>query len=725
MAEVTTTNIDLSNILSSGSVLPYDQPEIEAVMKKILYDKGISDVMFEGSNISQLSSVVSYVIASLNVNTAINLQETILPLATKRMNAQFGARQLGYEPHVKKAYRYNITLSPMYDESKVDYNGNIDTMNQVQRSIDLVQNTAFQSGDKTYYYKGPTISNIFFVSNYMIQRKNDVDTEGNRLYDDDLFYKEIEVIEGTLIEYANDPTLRSIVEEYTDTDGLIKAKQEYLVPFHNVEDDGLQVFVETIDYTQAPVNGVRPKELILREKSKHFLIDDTFTEDQNKFVRMDNIILDYPIVYFQYSDLGNPVAVGDNILINVFQTLGELGVAEKDFIVVDTVANQLFYVEQPLTALVSRGTNVEPMDSIKANATVFNNTANRAVTKLDYQAITKRHAFVKETEAWGGEDEENPNSTPADEPFLGHVWISTVPYYEKDYVYSPQTDINLENYTLAIGLPTDNSSYDWYQSDDKIENIIDYLNYYKIMTMQIHHRQPMYLNFDFLCDIVKYDMTKSKTEINKNIFTGIEGYFADQIEHYDGEYLNSNLQRVLDTILSYQSGIGFEVNVQGSLFKGMIDEITEKMQVTLDYPFENMFTREDAGNAGYLESTLLPNIDTLEFGKALLPLTVDYTLLEPLNVSEGSLSTPILYDSVISGTYTVNNEDSVIDIEFTFTEPQLEEIFGTYDPEAGPPTFEEYAYMDIQYPYTSSYNNNIPFTKNTIPRLRKVEFKNN
>ncbi len=98
----------ISDLLNSGSVLPYDQGEIEAVMKKLLYEYGITDVMYPGSNISQLSAVVSYAIASLNINTAINLQETLLPLATKRSNILFGARQLGYEPKQKKSYIYRI-----------------------------------------------------------------------------------------------------------------------------------------------------------------------------------------------------------------------------------------------------------------------------------------------------------------------------------------------------------------------------------------------------------------------------------------------------------------------------------------------------------------------------------------------------------------------------------------------------------------------------------------
>ena len=50
---------------------------------------------------------------------------------------------------------------------------------------------------------------------------------------------------------------------------------------------------------------------------------------------------------------------------------------------------------------------------------VFKNTGNRAVTKYDYIAITKRHPLVAEADAWGGEEE-----SPVE---IGNIWISCTP----------------------------------------------------------------------------------------------------------------------------------------------------------------------------------------------------------------------------------------------------------------------------------------------------------
>ena len=233
----------------SSVVLPYNQSEIEQVMKQIMYSKGIEDVMYEGSNVSQLTSIVSYVIATLNANTAMNLQETLLPLATKRMNILFGARQLGYEPHAVKSYKYELLLKPMYDTSKViwdDINQEwiVDTLDKTPRQISLVKNTKFKSGDKYYYYVGPTLINVIEVSNFDIQFINDP-TQGRP--SEEITIK-IPVVEGLMTTPLDDEMLRMVAQEYTDPQGNIKTKQDYMVAYTDVEEDyGLQVYISYID----------------------------------------------------------------------------------------------------------------------------------------------------------------------------------------------------------------------------------------------------------------------------------------------------------------------------------------------------------------------------------------------------------------------------------------------------------------------------------------------
>ncbi len=788
------TNINLSTILSSGNMIPYDQPEIETVMKKLLYDSGVTDVLYEGSNISQLTSVISYAIASLNINTAINLQETILPLATKRANVLFGARQLGYEPHHQKSYKYKIILRPMYDQSKIiprmmtdptnsskqivnPRAGEIDINNQVSRIIPLHQNTRFESGNDVYYYRGPDIKSIFELSNWDInnqilaaQEAQDNQVSGAIISNnytkqhDDLFRYEIIIEEGELISFEDqedregDPTLEWVVKEYTDEDGIVRAQQDFIIPHHGVEDDGLQVFVKSIDYNKPPIGGVYQYEKIQRYKSGHFLIDKSYNQENDKFIRMENIILRYPTIFFEYSGMGNPVKSGDVVQVNVFKTKGTKGAASERFSVENTVASQMFYVEKEFT-LERRGEEAESDNSIKTNAMVYNNTASRAVTKLDYITITSGLPNVQDADAWGGEDE-RPRQ-------LGHIWVSTTPHYGQYFNYIPpvkyaparpaygnQGDSDYEpalpvvhkrreEYNCEVGTPVPGMKDkegvpinldNWYQTELSTPEIFDKLDFYKIITMRLHHRQPVYVEFNYLVDVVKYDMSESVTGINAKVFEGIQKYF-EEIQKFDVDYINSNLQRILDIILTYQSGLGFTLVTEGVLHKGMTTEFQQdnpKVESTpikfvLAYPFEDMFqkfyiTAGQPDAPGYLDTTLLPKIDTTYFGNARKILKVDLNTMHGttdingyFHKGEGEVWFDIKYNNSNIGKYIVNNDRSEIEIELSFGS-KINEVFNSGN---------SYAKFNLTYPYNTEYTHNIPFTRNLIPRLNKVIFKDN
>ena len=186
------------------------------------------------------------------------------------------------------------------------------------------------------------------------------------------------------------------------------------------------------------------------------------------------------------------------------------------------------------------GTSAESDASIKINAPVFNNTANRAVTKLDYIAISKKIPDIKEAEAWGGEEEIVPDGSG--DRYIGNVWISAAPHSIYEYLHTDKTESSLESYEQSHGLPiiSEDISHNWYLTDEEIngtdeESLIPFLDFYKIITMDINHRHPLYVDFEFECDIIKYDLTKSKYEVNKSIFEGIRDYFTDQMEIYGAE----------------------------------------------------------------------------------------------------------------------------------------------------------------------------------------------
>ena len=747
MAE--SNNTSLQNV-NAGSVIPFDQPEIEAVMKQILYENGITDVLYEGSNISQLTSVISYVISTLNINTAINIQETILPLATKRMNVLFGARQLGYEPTPPKSYIYEITISAKYDETKKvpGVNGALQTdyNNTETRSIKLSKNTAFESNGKTYYYLGPDIDNFFNCSNFDITYPDQATNVTKR---------KIVVKEGKLITHdgANNtesaPSLSFYAKEYVDTDGKRKVEQEFLIPFHNVEADGIQVVVDNIDYSGVVQNGVYPHKQQTYTKSPSYLIDESFEYGKNVFIRQENIILQYPVIFFEYAGMGTPLQQNDLVLVNVLQTSGADGVATGTFRFKDPAASELMEVLPNSAVLLQMGSSAESNESIQKNAPTFNNTANRAVTKLDYQAIARKWEIGSEStdivglpisrkiidaEAWGGEEEINPSGNFGGR-FVGHVWTSVLPETETEYQYTEANTnpITLESYDLLDAeLNTDKSNLEkWYLSEKEIHGnhtgpdneryngFLDYLDYYKVITLKMQYRHPLYVDFTFECDIVKYDLTKSTYEVNNTVFNKIRSFFESYLSRFGVEYVNSNLQRELDSAITYESGIGYTVQAQGVLFKDQKDQKTGFIHFSLAFPFENMFTQPEPGGSvstGWLDVNLLPNIDTTDFGVANGTLLVDYAALSGMNLGLSSMSADITYNGTVVGSYEVDKEFDIINVKLDLPD----EVF--IDSSTGQ---ESYARFDLNYPFSTNYNYNIPFAKNTIPRLKQVRFLKN
>ena len=386
---------------------------------------------------------------------------------------------------------------------------------------------------------------------------------------------------------------------------------------------------------------------------------------------------------------------------------------------------------------------------------MYHNTANRAVTKYDYTTIIKRHNIVSEGTAWGGE-EEDPKEK-------GHIWISAIPATKQKLV-KYRNNGTTRTYEIIIGEPNwkpaeapfkDHPNLsnwfltpDTYNSSDVLlelgqQGIMkEYLDAFKMMTIEVHYRHPLYVNFDFTCDIVKYNVTKSMEQVNKGVFDTMNDYFSESIEKFNAEYLNSNLQRVIDTCLGFTSGITYNIKVTGSLCADMIDEFNLELgeletyecpvrtprtviKCSLAFPFENIYYTD--ANSTVLKLEMLPNIDTENFGMNFYKLKVDYAGLIPTtpNANMNYLETDIILEKNGTeynfGKYAVNKLNNTIDLTFEFGVITIDDIFsknvdGSYN---------EYVDFDIKYPYTVDTSTNIPFSKNTIPRLRTVTFIDN
>ena len=724
---------DFKNIQTS--LLPFDQTEIEATLKQLLYDKGFSDVLYEGSNISQIANVVSYMIGVLNVNTSINLQETILPLASKRQNILFGARQLGYEPHQLVSYKYNLTIKPKYDTSKTitDSEGNtyIDIENTETRVLEIPRYTQFYSDDRYYFYIDSETKRVE-VSNWMITHMFDTDSGVNP---EDVLIK-LEIIEGKLTPHTEDEALQFVAYDYLDENGETKTQQQYLVPYKNVENqNGLMVFLEYIDD-----NG----EVQVQEytRAENFILDETLNYNKNKYIRKENIILGFPEIYFEFAGFGNKIRSGTTVRIDVLQSTGAGGYIKGELHFANSEASELFEI---IDIELSRyGSDWEDDEKIKENAIVYHNTANRAVTREDYVTISKQYSEVKESDFWGGEDElyyyiDDPASpNPITKP-IGNIFGSCTPS-EKTKPIVAYTN----GFKIDTGKPTwisenqlQQNLNNWYLSDTLYDNLFEYLDNFKIVTMKLNKRQPLYLDFYYTIDIVKYDATRSVYDVHQDVFNALNNYFVSTLEKFEVEYIQSNVQRVLDKVLGNNSGLNIGTTVKGVLFEDMIDNHYQEFNreviiVSLGYPFEKFVHTDDDGKVT-IDLDYIPFIDTTEFGYSQGSLSVLYDELNDSNINPYNIpikQASIKYNDGTNtydfGKYVIDTYKNRIELIFDFSNVSKETIFGTQGTPEDPNANKVYAYFDIlYYPHDNqSYNTilNMPVAKHSIPRLKQVDF---
>lgn len=597
--------------------VPFNFDQLYAGLQTKFADAGFD--IAEGSNTSQLITAMAYLTSMLNVNTAINVNETILPLATRRNNALQDARALGYEIQHKQSHVYLLTLSLTAGNHTIP------------------KFTEFTEGGHTYYYMGKQIELVGVDDGYTIQ---------------------LPVIEGTLHKYSDNPDSLVVVTT-TITDGTGATIPQYYIeiPFVDVEENGIEVYVT---YYDDYGNLVQREEWA---KAAQFMIDSD-TVLRKEFVRLDDIEFGTPKIYFKFAGVGSGVRVGSIVEMNVLTTSGVAG-AMLDINNPAGVSHTIDGATITAVEIYSEGTDEESLESIKANAPKFYNSANRAVTKSDYEAICNRQTSVKSSLVWGGDDE-YPKCP-------GHIWFSFLPSRYARTFSSDQfnTEYKLDNwgdlswdYSLSPSLDPINNpgayetqlttanafysaryiedseirSYEFTEDGQLIQpGVWDILDNYKIPTLEFHTRHPLYLDFEFDLSILKYNIADSKSDIHQNVFNVIDKFFTGagdtvKMEQFEVEYFHSSLKKRIDTVLTDVTGFNSTVSTKLLLTQKNVareNYLSEyrDIYVPLAVPFETYFD-----NDGYLLYNVLPKIDTPNFieynGETGQDLYVDWSSVQ-------------------------------------------------------------------------------------------------
>ena len=539
-----------------------------------------------GSNISQLITSMSYAVSMLNANTAMNINEMILPYANRRENVLTSARNLAYEARHKTSYVYDLTL-----KSKTG-------------TFIIPKYTVFKQSGNEYVYMGKQLE----------------------IYGSPDDALKITVKEGKIYKYTDSETLHVFIGRVQDPAGNIVPQYYIDIPFINVEEDGIEVLCTYMD----EYGVLHEKEPWEKAPSLNIEIDDD--PDVRQYFRIDNIEYGTPRIYFRYSGIGKQLQLGTEVFINILESHGSRGAMDLD----DAASIKCHDndIEVLSASLVSSGSDEETQESIKINAPKMHNSSNRLVVSQDYIAACKRDQRVKNCVVWGGEDE-FPKAP-------GHIWFSFLPpgthnfthdntyskwtrqgiSYEWDYSLPDKTEQekSRDEYYRLNYIPEESIRSPYRNDDGTVANpgIWDRLDALKIPTLVYHHRAPIYCEFNYDIEIAKYLAYDSKSSMHTDMFNIIDATFSGvgddlQYENFDVEYFNSNLVKRIDKRASDLSGFNMSLSTRLVLNEQCV--ATENLQpeykdiyIPLAVPFEKYFDKQ-----GFLMVDRLPSIDTADF----------------------------------------------------------------------------------------------------------------
>jgi len=176
------------------SPLSSEALDIEAIKAKIKTDlitnNVITDIDYEGSNISILTQILAYLTQAINSTHAMNANQTNLKLSEIRQNIIHEAQTRGYNITRKVSSKMNITLS----------------INPLSPNLTIPAWSKFKCGEYTFY----NTSTLEFSPSVLSHT--------------------IDIVEGVYIDYTKDSTLR-----FTSTEQL----QTVVINYKNVENNNV------------------------------------------------------------------------------------------------------------------------------------------------------------------------------------------------------------------------------------------------------------------------------------------------------------------------------------------------------------------------------------------------------------------------------------------------------------------------------------------------------
>ena len=383
--------------------------EFETIKQSIIYkfrndpDSPFSDYDYEGSSLSYLIDILSYVTQYNNYYGQVAVNENYLPSTQVPKNVYSLARSLGYLPKrptsAEAFIRVELQSLPSVDTTKDVVIPTYSTLksgkgfnyilmeditfryNTAQNKWMLIQNDIFDQTDDPYYYRvkqGQFLSTTYNPSEMSLQRF---------------------IIDHTNIENSHDAIIIQDSVTY-----------KYWTPFYDISDFNLDGSQNDLFTRLTDVDDLRD-EIIINDIWDNFILD--MGESEIFFVNGD--------------ESGTYVSFGDNTLgkipenlLNVYYILSEgpEGNGDTTFTIngilnydkldgsTGTVAIKNSQVTIMSNTSSTGGSLAETIESIKKLAPAFFNSQNREVTTKDYEVHLKQQQSVplKNIMCIGGEN---------------------------------------------------------------------------------------------------------------------------------------------------------------------------------------------------------------------------------------------------------------------------------------------------------------------------------
>lgn len=346
----------------------------------------ITDVNVEGSNISVLIDIISYINKNINSTIALNANQTTLLLSTVRQNIVYQAQGLN---------GYNITR-PISSKMSITISATLG----VGESVTIPAWSKFTCGDYTFYNQSS------------ISLTNSIPS------------KVVDIIEGLYLNSTIDTNLNQVVTADTT---------EIKLPYNNIEHNNVSYRVKSSGDTFYSDYYVKTELLTSLENSELLFYEEIDAETS------------YLSIINSFSGQGNMLEVGDTYDISLLLSSGSeannILVCTFSDSIVSNLSNSISFnivVNSPSRA----GSDVESDESIKRNAPLFNNTGLRTVTSGDYRAFLEKNSLVETSNAWGGETIQPIN--------LGHIYLSCIPQDTTNIYLSSLEEVELLSFLRPI-----------------------------------------------------------------------------------------------------------------------------------------------------------------------------------------------------------------------------------------------------------------------------------